>query len=131
MINVVGAVMVKGDKVYIFKRADCLRSMPGYFEFPGGKVEQYEMFKYALKRELSEELKINVDINNIHEFPNNVFKNEKLFLKLYIINEWTNDITIDPEIHSEYKIINKNELMNINNLLETDKTLIPSILDTI
>ena len=85
MINVVGAVMVQGDKVFIFKRADSLRSMPGFFEFPGGKVEQYEMFKYALQRELSEELKINVDINNIHEFPNNVFKNEKLFLKLYII----------------------------------------------
>ena len=49
------------------------------FEFPGEKVEKGEELRQGLNRELSEELCIDVDIEHIIEFPNNLLKKMDLF----------------------------------------------------
>lgn len=54
-INVTGAVLIKDNKVLAAKRGPEM-SLPGYWEFPGGKIEPGESPEESLKRELQEEL---------------------------------------------------------------------------
>jgi 8-oxo-dGTP diphosphatase len=129
MTNVVGAVLIEKNKIILPKRSEMLKKMPNKFEFPGGKVEKNETLKEALKRELQEELSIDVDFENISEFPNNVLATEKFTLSIFIVKEWKNEITLNPEINSEIIKVDFDELKNVEDLLETDKHLIPAILN--
>lgn len=127
MLNVVGAVLIQNNKILLPKRSANLKKMPNKYEFPGGKVEENELLKEGLKRELFEELCINVNIEDIIEFPNNVLKTEKFILTIYIIKKWEGELTINHEINSEILEVNIHELINVEELLETDKQLIPAI----
>ena len=129
MLNVVCAVLLKDNKILLPKRSYKLKKMPNKYEFPGGKVEQGENLKDALKRELNEELCIDVNIEDIIEFPNNVLTTEKFILTIFIIKKWSNELTINPEINSSILEVNLDELKNVEDLLITDKQLIPSILE--
>ena len=60
-IEVVGAVLINEDRVFAAKRGPG-KSMAGYWEFPGGKVEADETPEEALARELREELKVDVTV---------------------------------------------------------------------
>lgn len=128
MLNVVGAVLMQNNKILLPKRSANLKKMPNKYEFPGGKVEKSESLKEGLKRELFEELCIDVNIEDIIEFPNNVLKTEKFILTIFIIKKWENELTINHEINSEILEVNIHELINVEELLETDKQLIPAIL---
>ncbi len=128
LLNVVGAVLFKDNKILLPKRSSNLKVMPNKYEFPGGKVEENETLKEALKRELYEELSIDVDIEDIIDFPKNDLKTDKIMLTVFIINKWKNDLIINPEINSEILTVNLDELKNVENLLDTDKELIPAIL---
>ena len=128
LLNVVGAVLIKDNKIILPKRASNLKVLPDKYEFPGGKVEKNETLKEALKRELYEELSIDVDIEDIIDFPKNDLKTDKIMLTVFIINKWKNDLIINPEINSEILTVNLNELKNVEDLLDTDKELIPAIL---
>lgn len=141
-MNVVGAVLIQGDEIILTKRSLHLPKYPGFYEFPGGKVEVGETLKEALKRELSEELSIDVDLNNIQDFDNNVLKTDKFVLTIFIIKKWKKNIIINPEINSHILYIKINEfvsfvdddfkgLTNDGKLLETDKQLIPAILSAL
>lgn len=63
-INVAVGVIVKGNTVFVCKRADNAHQ-GGLWEFPGGKVEAGESPHQALTRELYEE----VDIHVTHSAP--------------------------------------------------------------
>ena len=97
------------------------------FEFPGGKVEKGEELREGLKRELSEELCIDVDIEDIIEFPNNVLKTDGFILTIFIVKKWKGELTINPEINSEILEVDFDQLKNVEDLLDTDKQLIPAI----
>ena len=60
-IEVVGAVLVHDGRVFAAKRGPG-KSMAGFWEFPGGKVEAGETPEDALARELREELQIEVAV---------------------------------------------------------------------
>lgn len=130
MLNVVGAVLLKDDTTILLpKRSNKLKKMPNKYEFPGGKVEKNETLKEALKRELNEELSIDVDLTNIIEFPNNILQTERFILTIFIVKKWKNELTINPEINSEILEVNLDELKNVEDLLDTDKQIVPYILE--
>ncbi len=54
-INVTGAVLTDGDKVLAAQRGPD-KALPGFWEFPGGKIEAGETPEASLARELEEEL---------------------------------------------------------------------------
>lgn len=60
-INVVGAVIVAdGDVLCVQRGLD--GSLPGMWEFPGGKIEPGESPREALRREIREELRCEVEV---------------------------------------------------------------------
>lgn len=60
-IKVVCGVIFKDEKILICRRA-AHKSLPGLWEFPGGKIEVGEMIEQSLVRELNEELGMTVII---------------------------------------------------------------------
>ena len=60
-IRVVCGIFWKDGQVFIARRSP-QKSMGGYWEFPGGKVEENEKEEIALERELKEELAIEVKV---------------------------------------------------------------------
>jgi 8-oxo-dGTP diphosphatase len=61
MIKVTCGLIFSEGKVFLCRRNQ-EKSLGGYWEFPGGKVEQDEAFEACLERELQEELNMEVDV---------------------------------------------------------------------
>lgn len=71
-IEVVGAVILRDGCVFCVQRSSA-QSLPGMWEFPGGKVERGETPAAALTREIDEELGCRVAVGGrvartVHEY---------------------------------------------------------------
>lgn len=64
-INVVAAVIFKDDKVFATQRG--YGEFKDGWEFPGGKVEPGESPEDALRREIREELEVDVNVGDLIE----------------------------------------------------------------
>lgn len=61
IIDVVGAAIMRDGKVLCAQRG-AGKSLAGFWEFPGGKIEAHETPRQALQREIEEELQCEVDV---------------------------------------------------------------------
>lgn len=61
-VHVSAAIILKGDKIFITQRG--YGEFKDFWEFPGGKIEQGETKEEALKREIREELKAEINITD-------------------------------------------------------------------
>lgn len=71
-IHVVGAVITNGNMILCAQRG-LEKSLPGLWEFPGGKIEETETPQVALQREIQEEMQCQIEIgeqveHTIHEY---------------------------------------------------------------
>lgn len=60
-IEVVAAIIRKGDKIFATQRGD--GEWKDWWEFPGGKIEAGETPREALKREIREELSTEISVD--------------------------------------------------------------------
>ncbi len=79
MIFVACAIIRNGDKILCVQRSSTM-SLPLKWEFPGGKVEQFETAENCIKREILEELNVKIKIvatlsANIHKYAENLVVN--------------------------------------------------------
>ena len=87
---VVSIALINNENEILLSKRPEKKHLSGFWEFPGGKVEEGETPEKALIREVKEEL--NIDINNkciaplsFSEFDYNNFQ---LLLLLYICRRW-------------------------------------------
>ena len=81
---VIGVVKNETGKVLVSQRPEG-SYLPGFWEFPGGKLEQGETFKHALRRELCEEIGIQVGCNyKLIEFKHQ-YDDRQLHFQVYIV----------------------------------------------
>ena len=108
---VVVALLERGGKVFIAKRAATKLTWPNRYELIGGHVDPGETLEAALIREIDEEIHVTVDVDRIidaftFESENN-FKVEICYLCHLPSNQEPRLNSVD---HSEAKWINKSEI---------------------
>lgn len=62
MVQVAAAIIQQNDLILVARRA-AHKSQAGFWEFPGGKIENNESPEDCLRRELKEELNISVAVD--------------------------------------------------------------------
>lgn len=113
MINkiVVCGVVVKEGKVLCLKRGD-MGDFPNKWEFPGGKVEKNEESVDALKRELFEELNVNIKVYGLIDIIDYQYENFSVTLHFYLCELISDSVTLN--VHSDGKWLGFDELNNID-----------------
>ena len=110
MIDVVAAV-IKKNNLYFIAQRNRNKHFAYYWEFPGGKVDKQETFENALKREIKEELSINIKVFN--HIASEKHKDEKIDVNVhYFLCESLNDNIILFE-HEDMKWLQKNDLKQL------------------
>ncbi|OCB69733.1 DNA mismatch repair protein MutT [Flavobacterium piscis] len=111
MINVTCAIILKDKKILVAQRNEKMK-LPLKWEFPGGKLEINESEIECIKREIKEEININIEVlqklsNNIHDYG--TFKINLIpFLVQYISGE------IKLAEHKDYRLLERSQLLNLD-----------------
>jgi 8-oxo-dGTP diphosphatase len=126
MKRVVAALIWKDGNVLICQRTRH-QLMPLKWEFPGGKIEEGEQPRDALRRELDEELGIQAVIGNevtriIHTYPNG----SAIELRFYDVHEFAGEL--ENKIFRDVRWILPAELPAYD-FLEADLELVRDLAD--
>ena len=109
MIDVVAAV-IKKDNKYLIAQRNRDKHFAFHWEFPGGKVDKNETFENALKREILEELSIDIKIKN--KIASEKYKDEKINVEVHYFLCKTLDLEIILSEHENMKWVLKKDLLN-------------------
>jgi len=124
MKQVVAALIVQDEKLLVCQRTRH-QTMPLKWEFPGGKIENGEQPRDALRRELEEELGIDAQIGEEvarlrHEYPNG----GAVELRFYLVREYSGQI--ENRIFRDIQWATRAELPTFD-FLEADLTLVQDL----
>ena len=111
IIEVVGAAIIKEDKVLVMQRSNQM-TLHGMWEFPGGKVEANETEQEALIREIKEELSVTINILDYINEASYDYDFGTVQLKVYTAEIISGQITLEE--HSDGKWVTADELKNID-----------------
>ena len=75
-VQVAAGIIRKNDLILIAQRKNDSWLEPNKWEFPGGKVEQFENVEECLVREIKEELGIEIIVEKLLMVHSNVYKKE-------------------------------------------------------
>lgn len=112
-VEVVAAILINEESILCAQRAKSnLKYISEKFEFPGGKIEEGESKKEALKRELIEELSIRPKIHDlfltvVHQYPD-----FELTMHSFLCDLDTQEVTLNE--HISHKWLKKNELLSLD-----------------
>jgi 8-oxo-dGTP diphosphatase len=121
MKRVVAGLIVKDGKLLVCQRTR-YQTMPLKWEFPGGKIENGEQPRDALRRELEEELGILATIGDElrriqHEYPNGGM----VELRFFVVREYQKEI--ENRIFRDIRWADPKELPTFD-FLEADLMLV-------
>lgn len=108
-----GVLQNTKGKYLLMQRASTCKHQPGFWEFPGGKVDSGEDFATALVREFQEETGFTVSLENIimaGEWERENYKIAYLFLK---VERLSGELTVSHE-HDDAMWLTKEELAKAN-----------------
>jgi len=121
MKRVVAALILKDDKILACQRTRH-QVMPLKWEFPGGKIEEGEQPRDAMRRELEEELGIAATVGDevarlVHEYPGG----GSVELRFYVVRSYKGEL--ENRIFREIRWVDRSELTALD-FLEADLTLV-------
>ncbi|WP_243699504.1 (deoxy)nucleoside triphosphate pyrophosphohydrolase [Flavobacterium caseinilyticum] len=111
IVNVTCAIILIENKILVAQRSDKMK-LPLKWEFPGGKLEENETEIDCVKREIKEEINIDIEVikklsSSIYDYG--VFKINLIpFIAKYIHGE------IRLAEHKDYKLLEKVELLSLD-----------------
>lgn len=102
-IEVVAAILCFEDEILCVQRPESkLPYISKKFEFPGGKIENGESNREALKRELFEELNITPQIENLYLSVNHIYPDFELTMHSFICIVESKEIILNEHISSQW-----------------------------
>ena len=121
MKRVVAALIMQDGKLLVCQRTRH-HTMPLKWEFPGGKIEEGEQPRDALRRELDEELGIQAIVGDElariqHEYPNGGM----VELRFYVVRKFEGEL--ENRIFKDIQWARPNELPKFD-FLEADLSLV-------
>lgn len=124
MKRVVAALITRDSKLLVCQRTRH-QTMPLKWEFPGGKIEEGEQPRDALRRELDEELGIQATIGDElariqHEYPNGGM----VELRFYVVSEFSGEL--ENRIFKNIQWAEPKDLPKFD-FLEADLTLVTDL----
>lgn len=126
-MDVVATIIENNDGDILIAKRNSKKSQGGLWEFPGGKIEKNESADDAIKREIKEELNIDIEINKWliekrHEYP------EKTINLILCSAKWIGG-ELDLSEHEDSKWIKKEDIFNFQ-FADADKEIINEIFET-
>lgn len=126
MINVICAIIKINGKILVTQRSEKMK-LPLKWEFPGGKLEANENEMDCLKRELMEELNIEVKVgkkltNSIHDYGS-----FEINLIPYLAEYVSGEIILAE--HNSYQLLDKHSLPGLD-WAEADLPIVTQVLNT-
>lgn len=124
MLNVTCAIILFDEKILVVQRSDKMK-LPLKWEFPGGKLEEGESEIDCIKREIMEEINIEIDV--IRKISNSVYDygNFKINLIPFIARYSAGEIQLSE--HNVYKLAVKSDLLNLD-WAEADLPIVEELL---
>jgi 8-oxo-dGTP diphosphatase len=111
MINVTCAIIFFDNKILVTQRSEKMK-LPLKWEFPGGKLEDGESEIDCIKREIKEE--INIEIEILEKISNGIYDYGTFKINLIpFISKYVSGEIILSE-HKDYKLLDKSELLNLD-----------------
>ena len=102
------AIIIDDNKVL------CLKNERNEWDFPGGKINFNEGIEECLRREVKEEVNLNIKNLNILQPFNLKFNNVPVFIVVFSANiSCDSSISVSYE-HSEYNFFSKHEIKDLN-----------------
>lgn len=110
--------LIDGErKVFMPKRAATKKFLPNIFELPGGHIDFGEELEVGLTREIKEEFGMNATIGDVFgafTYVNEVKGSHSVELIYFAtFTDPIDQITLDPEDHSEYRWVAESELNSV------------------
>ena len=128
-IEVVAAIIKHNNKILCTQRDVSKNEEVSFkWEFPGGKIEVGETNEEALKREIKEELNIEVNIEKYFMEVNYIYPSFKLKMYTYLCNTQTDNIEL--LVHKDYKWLRNDEL-NTLDWAPADKPIINKLMEEV
>ena len=121
-IEVVAAIIIKGDKVFATQRG--YGDYKGWWEFPGGKIELGECPQDALKREIREELEAEISVGPILDTIEWDYPTFHLTMHCFVCTLISEDMHLNE--HEAAAWLTKETLHSVK-WLPADEGLIPKI----
>jgi 8-oxo-dGTP diphosphatase len=111
IINVTCAIIVIENKILVTQRSEKMK-LPLKWEFPGGKLEENESEIDCIKREIKEE--INIEIEVLRKLSNSIYDygNFKINLIPFLAKHSHGEIKLTE--HRDYKLLQKTELLSLD-----------------
>ncbi|MEP1489325.1 MAG: (deoxy)nucleoside triphosphate pyrophosphohydrolase [Algibacter sp.] len=112
-IEVVAAIIVHNELILCAQRSENkLKYISNKFEFPGGKIEQGETKREALKRELIEELNIEPNIKDLYLSVVHQYPDFELTMHSFICDADSMSISLNEHISHQW--LKKEELNDLD-----------------
>ncbi len=121
-IKVVAAIIRDHNKIFATQRG--YGEFKGEWEFPGGKVEEGEISEEALKREIFEELKVEIVVEDFIETVEYDYPSFHLSMDCYFAKIVSGEIVLTE--HDDARWLGKDELYSVK-WLPADMGLIEKI----
>lgn len=124
MKQVVAGFIVRGDTVLICQRTRH-QPMPLKWEFPGGKIEEGEQPRDALRRELDEELGIAAEVGDEIVRIRHTYRNGgAVELRFYLVQSFRGEL--ENRIFKDIRWARRQDLPTYD-FLDADKKLVEDI----
>ncbi|HEV7219867.1 MAG: (deoxy)nucleoside triphosphate pyrophosphohydrolase [Terriglobales bacterium] len=121
MKRVVAALIFKDGKILVCQRTRH-QTMPLKWEFPGGKIEEGEQPRDALRRELDEELGIEASVGDEVARIRHQYKNgSSVELRFFVVKEYQGQL--ENKIFRDMRWAERSELPSFD-FLEADFELV-------